>query len=203
MKVEDETNSLSEADKAALVQHILVGCYSTPVDRAWLEKIVIEDKGITHYNAHWSAVLDVDPASDTVEDVHALIVLNRGMLPTREDMIDALSHEYGHHVTLSYLLTSRNLANDMTALVQTRLPVDYYRARNILASYQQLDPHYGQGWDACDKEIMAEDYRVLFTTSKAPHRMATKHGPPAKFVRDWIWSLFDPRFHPGVNWPFS
>ena len=202
MQVEDETNSLSSAEKDALVNHILVGCYSTPVDRAWLEKIVVEDKGITDYTAHWSAVIDVDPTSESVENVHGLIVLNRGMLPSIQHMIDALSHEYGHHVTLSYLLTSRNLANDMQVLVQTRLPVDYYRARNILLSYQHLDPHYAKGWDACDKEIMAEDYRVLFTTSKAPHRMAAKHGSPPHFVRDWIWSLFDPRYHPGVNWPF-
>jgi hypothetical protein len=82
------------------------------------------------------------------------------------------------------------------------LPIDFYRARNLATIYADLDPFYAKGWEACDKEILAEDYRVLFTTSKEPHWMLAAHGPPPEFVKDWIWSLFAPRSHPGPNWPF-
>ena len=104
---------------------------------------------------------------------------------------------------------SFNVADDMEGLLKTRAPVDYYRARNIEGTYAQTAPFYEKGWCCCDKEILAEDYRVLFTSSRRPHRMAepsyensVARGAPPAIARDWLWRLFRPQSAGQAAWPF-
>jgi hypothetical protein len=199
--VQDLTKSLSPSDQEELGNHVVLACYSTPVERRWLKHITVRNDGANDIAGYWSVSVTTDNATRIVRDISAFIVLNRYYLKDLDDLKDTLSHEYGHHVTLSYLMASRNFADSMHALKQERAPIDYYRARNIENAYASIDPSYKNGWNNCDKEILAEDYRVLFTSSKSPHRMASKHQPPSEMVRDWIWHLFHPH-HLGGGWQF-
>ncbi|MBI4700496.1 MAG: hypothetical protein HY744_04905 [Deltaproteobacteria bacterium] len=205
--VVDQTG-LSQKNKTELGRHVVFDCYSTPIERRWLKAIVVRNDGGTDYTGYWTADVTVD-ADGIVRDIEAFIILNRSYLPTLEEMKETLSHEYGHHVTLSYMLMSFNVADDLQQLLKTRAPVDYYRARNIEDTYAQAAPFYELGWCNCDKELLAEDYRVLFTTSTRPHRMAelspentVARGAPPAIARDWIWRLFQPQAVGEKAWPF-
>jgi hypothetical protein len=204
----DESGSLTPEQQAELGNHVFVDCYSTPVERNWLKAIVVREDGAVSYAGYWSAQVTVDDNS-IVRDIEAIIVLNRSYLQDMTELKETLSHEYGHHVTLSYMLMSYNVADNMGDLLKTRAPVDYYRARNIEETYDQTAPFYEKGWNNCDKEILAEDYRVLFTNSDRPHRMANAEngntvarGKPPEITRDWIWRLFRPEAVGEVAWPF-
>jgi hypothetical protein len=177
--VQDLTKSLSPSDQEELGNHVVLACYSTPVERRWLKHITVRNDGANDIAGYWSVSVTTDNATRIVRDISAFIVLNRYYLKDLDDLKDTLSHEYGHHVTLSYLMAARNIEN----------------------AYASIDPSYKNGWNNCDKEILAEDYRVLFTSSKSPHRMASKHQPPSEMVRDWIWHLFHPH-HLGGGWQF-
>lgn len=194
----DLTNTLSDDEKKQLGEHVVTHCYSTPVERQWLKAIVVREDGNEGYTGYWTAEVGVN-SNSIVESIEAVIVLNRTYLADLEELRETLSHEYGHHVTLSYMLMSFNVADDITQLLKTRAPVDYYRARDIEDTYGQTAPFYELGWCNCDKEILAEDYRVLFTTSTRSHRMATQtyentiaRGEPPAITRDWLWRLYRP-----------
>ena len=60
MRVEDLTGRLSDAEKQALLDHVIDDCYSTPVDRAWLHKIVVRDDGATDYEGYWDVQTTVE-----------------------------------------------------------------------------------------------------------------------------------------------
>jgi hypothetical protein len=65
-----------------------------------------------------------------------------------------LAHEYGHHWTMFYMLRNNHISH-----IVDRLPDEYYRLRGLNQEkyYPATTP-----WFTCDREVIAEDYRVLF-----------------------------------------
>lgn len=177
VKIADKANVLSAAEKERLQTFIVGKCYSYVQDREWLRSIIIRRDGPTDYLGYWSARYKHSGAHPPIPE--AVIVLNATYLLTVEQMERTLAHEYGHHWTLCYLI-NRELLNN----INRRLPMLYYRLRG-------LDPHaickdYNQGWDKCDKEILAEDYRCLVTSCTDGHQMESAVGPPSSEVRIYI-----------------
>jgi len=193
-----EINPLSEEQINELQFFTILHCLSTPIERSRLAGILIEENPTEDYLGYWTAEFEIGPIPGVIEEVNAIIVLNRSFLGTLKELKETLSHEYGHHVTLSLLALGRNYE-----VLINRLPIDYYRLRGLEADYENIGIHYEHGWVNCDKEILAEDYRVLFTPSKRAHRMAkmteendVPRGGPSNSIRDWIWSLFKPSLLP-------
>ena len=77
-----------------------------------------------------------------------------------EDCKKTLAHEYGHHWTLSYLAVNHGI--DYT---RHQIPWKYYWLRKLNPLHHAHN--YSKGWENCDQEIVAEDYRVLF--APPPH----------------------------------
>lgn len=132
---------------------------SSPIELAWLDVIEIKDLR-SNDNGYWVGNYDRDRQTFT-----ATIYLNSLVLGTIEQLKRTLAHEYGHHWTLSYLAVHHNLR-----IYKERLPRTYYKIRGLSEEHCIYSP--GQiktfeDWMRCDKEIIAEDYRVLF--SPHPH----------------------------------
>lgn len=81
-----------------------------------------------------------------------------------------LSHEYGHHYTLYNKWLTYNLS------YYNRFPDSYYQTRPLSVSSTAAD--YSKGWANCDAEIIAEDYKYLFSPYKN-HQMAGTYGFPS------------------------
>jgi hypothetical protein len=162
---------------------------TTPTDVNWLNIVIFEWNDIDNYTGYWRADFVVDDNGNIV-DVDATIVLNVAYLRNLRSLKRVFSHEYGHHWTLSYYAVSQNVN-----IWDERLPAEYYNRRGI--NENQYKPDYTNGWHFCDKEVIAEDYRVLFTPFKTNHRMVktdtpTQLDPPSKEVADFIWCLAKP-----------
>ena len=132
---------------------------SSPIELAWLDVIEIRDLR-SNDNGYWVGNYDRDRQTFT-----ATIYLNSLVLGTIEQLKRTLANEYGHHWTLSYLAVVHSLQ-----VYNERLPRTYYKIRGLSEDHCVYTP--GQikayeDWMRCDKEIIAEDYRVLF--SPHPH----------------------------------
>lgn len=132
---------------------------SSPIELAWLDVIEIRNLGLDT-NGYWYGQYD-----DDSQTFKAIIRLNYLVLGTIEQLQRILAHEYGHHWTLSYLAVHHNLR-----IYKERLPRTYYKIRGLSEEHCIYSPQQirtFEDWMRCDKEIIAEDYRVLF--SPHPH----------------------------------
>ena len=133
---------------------------SSPIELAWLDVIEIRDLR-SNDNGYWVGNYDRDRQTFT-----ATIYLNSLVLGTIEQLKRTLAHEYGHHWTLSYLAVVHSLQ-----VYDERLPRTYYKIRRLSEEHCVYTPEQSKAsyedWMRCDKEIIAEDYRVLF--SPHPH----------------------------------
>lgn len=182
-KIFDKTGKLKGNQKEKLLKFLLEDCRTTTRDVEWLKAIIIRDDGPTDYFGYWQC--RVKRSMGRVLKFEAVIILNSYYLRTIKALEKTLSHEYGHHWTLSHLVR-RDHFEDEHNIFTERAPWAYYRMR-------RLDPSQViagvNNWLHCDKEIMAEDYRLFFTPYKEQHRMAGLYGKPSTEVKDYISSL--------------
>jgi hypothetical protein len=169
MHIKDDSGILSAEELDQLCRFIQDHLLSSYKDRAWLGKIRVHSIH-SDYDGTWDARIRLD-SNDQIIELVAVISLNiyrfRGLDPqTRlSELMRVLAHEYGHHWTLIYLIASQR----MTDYFNERLPAEYYRLRGL--NDRNHSCNYSLGWLRCDKEIIAEDYRVLF----APHPCNQDH----------------------------
>lgn len=169
---------------------ILTQCTITPTDLNWLTSVIFEWNEEAEYNGYWRIDLVVS-SNGIITDIRAIIVLNTFYLRTLNRLQRTFSHEYGHHWTLAYFLKSRNIQN----LDEVRLPDEYYEKRGL--NYDQYSSDDSNDWGFRDKEVIAEDYRVLFTPYKDGHRMVGKRTPnqllkASPQVADVVWNIAKP-----------
>jgi hypothetical protein len=166
MHISDTTGEFTQAELQNLEAFVRNDLHSTEVDVEWLGVIRIRDDGRSFYRGYWKYQLRFD-AHNQINGIIAVVVLNyyyvRTLAPQQrlDALKEVLAHEYGHHWTLSYLLVAQRI----THIFKERMPIEYYRLRGLNNQDHACD--YSQGWDKCDKEIIAEDYRVLFAPE--PH----------------------------------
>ncbi len=67
----------------------------------------------------------------------------------------------------------------------------YYRMRGLNKS--EIYPDYSHGWEKCDCEMLAEDYRYYFSPYMS-HEMANDVGNPTREVQEYIRWLMKPQF---------
>jgi len=180
---------------------------SSPIELAWLDVIEIRDLR-SNDNGYWVGNYDRDRQTFT-----ATIYLNSLVLGTIEQLKRTLAHEYGHHWTLSYLAVHHNLR-----IYKERLPRTYYKIRGLSEDHCVYTPGQSKAsyedWMRCDKEIIAEDYRVLF--SPHPHnqdhrmvgnlpliRLSTHPSIREQALNIWrsIQNLFYTVFNLGISHP--
>jgi len=178
---------------------------SSPIELAWLDVIEIRDLGL-NTNGDWYGQYDG-------QTFKAIIRLNSLVLGTIEQLKLTLAHEYGHHWTLSYLAVHHNLR-----IYKERLPRTYYKIRGLSEDHCVYTPGQSKAsyedWMRCDKEIIAEDYRVLF--SPHPHnqdhrmvgnlpliRLSTHPSIGEQALNIWrsIQNLFYTVFNLGISHP--
>jgi hypothetical protein len=180
---------------------------SSPIELAWLDVIEIRDLR-SNDNGYWVGNYDRDRQTFT-----ATIYLNSLVLGTIEQLKRTLAHEYGHHWTLSYLAVVHSLQ-----VYNERLPRTYYKIRGLSEEHCVYTPGQSKAsyedWMRCDKEIIAEDYRVLF--SPHPHnqdhrmvgnlpliRLSTHPSIGEQALNIWrlIQNLFYTVFNLGISHP--
>ena len=139
-------------------------------DLASLTYIVIEDHGYNGKPGRWTGF--AVSREDCTASIKAEIVLNYPYNLTLEDAKVTLAHEYGHHWTIFYCLKnhwgSEQVKNQKDSY--PRLPDPYYSLRGLSPNIYCHD--YTKDWHFCDKEVIAEDYRILF----APTPYNKDHG---------------------------
>jgi len=193
LQIEDNTGKFTPAELKEIVNFIVNDLLSNNLDIDWLGVIRIREDARSGYEGYWKFKLHLD-AENKIDGIVAVIVLNYYYVKFLEPQqrLDALktvlAHEYGHHWTLSYLTVYQSLD-----VWNERMPSEYYQIRGL--NNQDYAHNYSQGWNKCDKEIIAEDYRSLF--SPAPynenHQMGTSCGgtlePPNQEVKTYINNL--------------
>jgi hypothetical protein len=166
MRIDDRTGKLNQEHYDELTAFIVNELLSNELDLYLLDVIRIRNDGGTNYFGYWTARFHYDPDDSTkIVAVTAVIVLNYFYLKSINSLKRTLAHEYGHHWTLSYLAINQGI--DMSK----QLPHEYYKMRPL--ELQEYSHDYSMGWNRCDREIIAEDYRVLFAPSphNQDHRM--------------------------------
>ncbi|MEH1824795.1 MAG: hypothetical protein V7L22_05425 [Nostoc sp.] len=163
MYIDDRTSIFSQAELQNLEAFVRNDLLSTEVDIEWLGVIIIREDVRSGYGGYWKYKLSFDDHNpNQINGIVAVVVLNYYYVKTLAPVqrLDALkkvlAHEYGHHWTLSYLLVTQRIIN----IWNERMPIEYYQLRDLNDQDHAFD--YSQGWHKCDKEIIAEDYRVLF-----------------------------------------
>jgi hypothetical protein len=188
IRIDDETGKFNQGNYDELVNFITQQLLSDELDISLLDVIRIRNDGPTNYFGYWKATFHYDPSDPTrIVAMAAVIVLNHFYLKTVDSLMKTLAHEYGHHWTLSYLAINQGI--DM----RQRLPIEYYQLRLLNPDLYAHD--YSMGWNRCDREIIAEDYRVLFAPSphNQDHKMAADSDSdlslPALSVKNYIMRL--------------
>jgi hypothetical protein len=192
-KIKDKTGEFTESELEELVNFIRNDLLSDDIDLEWLGMIQIRDDGRSD-RGYWTFKLHRD-SENKIDGFVATIVLNFYYVKFIKDpqkrlnqLKEVLAHEYGHHWTLSYLIVYQNLD-----VWKERMPSEYYRLRGL--NNQDYDPYYDRGWEKCDKEIIAEDYRVLFAPAPCneKHQMGKSCGGtlelPSQEVKTYIQNL--------------
>jgi hypothetical protein len=165
IRIDDRTGKLNQEDCEELATFIANQLLSDEVDIRLLDVVRIRNDGATNYFGYWTARFHYDPDdSSNIVAMAAVIVLNHFYLKTIKSLMRTLAHEYGHHWTLSYLAINQGI--DMSQ----QLPHEYYQLR--LLKPENYSHDYSMGWNRCDREIIAEDYRVLF--APPPHNQDHK-----------------------------
>jgi len=184
IKIVDKAGILSGAEVARLQRFVAERCFSRVKDRSWVKHILIRRDGPTDYLGYWTAQSVREGA--WLRRFESVIVLNATYLLTVDAMEEVLAHEYGHNWTLGYLMMWEIVERPR----KQRAPWLYYRIR-------RLDPDdfvcdYSNGWNYCDKEVLAEDYRFLLTTYRENYAMENLVGLPSSEVRTYLERLGRP-----------
>ncbi|MBC6418197.1 MAG: hypothetical protein GDA44_05075 [Prochloron sp. SP5CPC1] len=188
MRIEDKTKKLSQQDIKELEDFVINDLLSTERDIQWLQLIEIADLGQEAPFGYWQAIFHSDFQNQITPKT--VIVLNSFWLKTLDDLKETLAHEYGHHWTLCYLVVNKGLKEPK----KQRLPEEYYKLRGLKEQDYEPDDEF-KGWYFCDKEIIAEDYRVLFAPSpyNQEHQIATHTRTgvelPSEKVKKYIRNL--------------
>jgi len=150
-----------------------------PRDIAALHNIVV----IEDASASWTGATLLSYTLDNgiISNVGSTIFINAYIAKTDYDFKNVFSHEYGHHFTLFYIL------NDKQILYDKPLPIEYYQLRPLNSAV--VKPDYSAGWNYCDKEILAEDYKYLFSPFKEHGAAANVGYPSDPASRKWIYEL--------------
>lgn len=180
----DEAGALTPSEFKRLKKFIINHCLCTMDDINKLRHVKIRDDGAAGYSGYWTAKYLREGAD--VKDVQAVIVLNSFYLKTVEQMEKTLAHEFGHHWTLGYLMDR----HEMIGWFTERAPWIYYRMRGLDPKTYAKD--YSNGWSFCDKEVLAEDYKHLFSPYAGTHRMEGAVSNPTTEVRHYIQALRKP-----------
>ena len=121
-------------------------------------KIVLEDAGETGWEGEYCGAYSVNSRGDIISS-YGYIILNTHYHKNSSAFTDymklTLSHEYGHHYTLSHKWV------DLDLPAGTRFPDSYYSVRPLSKSAVATD--YSKGWQNCDAEIAAEDYSYFYS----------------------------------------
>ena len=174
----DYAGVLSSQEKQRLGRFIIEKCHCRIQDTEWVKNIKLRDDGITGYLGYWTSRYRQD--SNRKIEFTTAIVLNTAYLTTLEQMEETLAHEYGHNWTLGYLFVQGRI----NPWNEHRVPWLYYNIRRLSAS--NYVPDYSQGWENCDKEVLAEDYRCLFSSYKNEHAMERTIGYPSSEVKAYL-----------------
>lgn len=186
INLDDQAGVLSKSDFARLKNFIIDKCLCTSEDLAKLERVIIRDDGDEGYTGYWSGKFTRIGAN--VKDVTGVIVLNSFYLKTVEQMERTLAHEFGHHWTLSNFMERQ----EMIGWFEETAPWLYYRIRGLDPDKYAKD--YSLGWEYCDKEVLAEDFKCKMSPYNGEHRMKNALGNPTTEVADYIKSLGKPHW---------
>jgi len=188
LRVEDKTGNFSPDELQELVDFIHNDLLSTPTEANWLDVIKILYTR-SSYRGYWRFGERYDRSGQKITGIAAVIILNNYYLKTIEAMKEVLAHEYGHHWTLSYALVYQKIID----IWKERMPKEYYQCRGLNEKDYACD--YSKTWYRCDKEIIAEDYRVLFAPApyNENHRIVNADDSqlimPSMQVKDYIQNL--------------
>lgn len=187
--VSDPDGVLSDSDRHRLGTYVIHNCRSSIGDRTWLKHIEVRPDARSGYLGYWAARFRREGA--IIAEFQAIIVLNSWYLKRIEDMEDTLAHEYGHNWTLGHLILLERIEPDKNnSTDKVRVPWIYYRMRQLDPKKFVAGVKQGKaGWYHCDKEVLAEDYRVLFTNCNESHAMAHLVGLPSTEVAEYIKKL--------------
>jgi hypothetical protein len=184
MNLIDEAGVLSPTDYSRLKSFVIDNCLCTTDVLAKLKHVKVRDDGASGYSGYWTSKY-TRIGADT-RDLEAVIVINSYYLKTVEQMEKTLAHEFGHHLTLGYLMDR----HEMIGWFDERAPWLYYRIRGMDPNKFAKD--YTKGWSFCDKEVLAEDYKYLFSPYRGSHRMISEIGNPISEVSEYLKSLGKP-----------
>jgi len=176
--IKDKTRKLSYYEKRGLSQFIVEKCRTRIQDVEWLKHVLIREDGYTDYLGYWT--YRYIPIDNRRTHFKTVIVLNATYLDNVDEMKAVIAHEYGHNWTCGYLLIQGRIRDKYGE----RAPMLYYRIRRI--DPKTFSGCYSKGWSKCDKEVLAEDYRCLFTPVKDNHRMQKSIGNPSSEVEDYL-----------------
>lgn len=197
MRVEDHTGNFSQAELQELENFVRNDLLSTDIDTEWLEVIRLREDARSGYRGYWKFKLRFDAQNpNQIDGIVAVVVLNyyyvKTLAPIKRlnTLKTVLAHEYGHHWTLSYLVVNQGID-----VWNERMPIEYYQLRGLNNQDHACD--YSKGWHKCDKEIIAEDYRVLFAPQpyNENHRIVNFGNPlalPSQNVKKYIENLKTP-----------
>ncbi len=148
-------------------------------------KIVVEDAGDTGWEGEYCGAYSVNSRGDIISS-YGYIILNVSYHKNSSILADymklTLSHEYGHHYTLSHKWV------DLDSPAGTRFPDSYYTVRPLSKTTTATD--YSKGWQNCDAEIAAEDYSYFFS-GYGMQQMNQNYGLalPSSATKNWLESL--------------
>ncbi len=186
MRIEDLSGTFSQEELTELENFVVNELHSTPTDIQFLDVIRINN-GPIDYLGRWGGILEFDERLEELREVSLFIDLNSYYLKTIDQLKKTLAHEYGHHWTLLYYALNYGLRVD-----EEKLPYEYYEIRGL--NYDDFYHDDSHGWERCDKEIIAEDYRILLSPFpyNQQHDFETlipNFVPPIREVENYIINL--------------
>ncbi|MFA5309323.1 MAG: hypothetical protein WC370_07570 [Dehalococcoidales bacterium] len=184
----DKGHVLNAKEHDELKRYLVEKCRTALRDMGWLSRILIESNPPTGDETEWYAGLwqgRFKREKGRVRAFETVITLNSYFLRDIESMKMVLAHEYGHNWTLGYLIMLDRIDTE-DDIIKQRVPWVYYRIRRLDPS--MVVPHNNK-WEYCDKEILAEDYRCLFSGHRDNHEMAHLFGYPSTEVKDYLSTL--------------
>lgn len=176
----DPAGVLTADEFDRLERFITDRCLCTGVETEWLRRVIVRDDGPSGYSGYW-AIRFLERSELDYRFLQAVIVLNSYYLKTLGQLMRTLAHEFGHHWTLGYMISRLEMP------FTSRAEIEYYRMRGLKPP--DFAPDYSKGWYHCDKEVLAEDYKYLFSPLPKAHRMKYLVGNPSSEVQGYLWDI--------------
>ncbi|KKM60685.1 hypothetical protein LCGC14_1539380 [marine sediment metagenome] len=180
--IKDSDKVLSDEEAVDLASFAVSSCRTTSEDRSWIKEIVLRNDGRTSYYGYWEVAYL--PRTLRGRRIQSKIVLNTFYLLTMDQLKKTLAHEMGHNWTTGYLISRLGRSPNESP------PRVFYAMRGLDTKYASK----GVAWQCLDREVMAEDYRTLCTSSRGDHRMANDIGLPSAEVKDYFIRMGYPRY---------